>query len=224
MEAAELARWEGRFAARLGELAGGDAAHDAEHVRRVVANAKRLAAAEGARLEIVLPAAWLHDGVYVAKDDPLRAQASRLAAAAARAWLGEQGYPGPFLDAIAHAIEAHSFTAAIPPETLEARVVQDADRLDALGAVGLARCLALSGQWGRPLYQPEDPFCRERPPDERAWGIDHLFTKLLRLESTLQTAAGRAEGHRRTVFLRAFLEQLACELAFELPPTLEPRR
>jgi len=76
--------------------AGGDAAHDLEPIRRVVANARRLAATEGARLEIVLPAAWLHDCVTVPKDSPQRATASRLAAAQAVAWLREWGWPmGP---------------------------------------------------------------------------------------------------------------------------------
>jgi uncharacterized protein len=192
--------------------AGGDAAHDLEHVRRVVANARGLAAAEGAKLEIVLPAAWLHDCVTVPKDSPQRQEASRLAAAQAGAWLREWDWPEALRPDIAHAIEAHSFSAGIVPRTIEAKVVQDADRLDALGAVGLARCLMLGGALGRPLYAVEDPFCEQRAPDDRAACVDHFYAKLLKLEATMQTAAGKAEAARRTEFLRGFLKELKQEI------------
>ncbi len=188
-----------------------DVAHDPGHVRRVVRNARTLAATEGARLEVVLPAAWLHDCVSVPKDSPLRAQASRLAAEQAVKWLAEWGWAAGLLPAIAHAIEAHSFTAGIAPRTLEAKVVQDADRLEAIGAIGLARCLMLGGAMGRPLYAA-DPFCESRPPDDRVSAVDHFYTKLLKLEGTMQTRSGQQEAHVRTQFLREFLRQLRREL------------
>jgi uncharacterized protein len=190
---------------------GGDAAHDLEHIRRVVANARTLAEAEGARLEVVLPAAWLHDCVAVPKDSPQRASASRLAAAQAVLWLHEWGWAAALLPDIAHAIEAHSFSAGVTPHTLEAKVVQDADRLDALGAVGLARCLLLGGATGRPLDAAGDPFCARRQPDDRAACVDHFYTKLLRLEETMQTAGGRREARHRTAYLRQFLAELQRE-------------
>ena len=169
-------------------------------------------AEEGARVDVVLPAAWLHDCVHVAKDSPQRAHASRLAADHALRFLESAGYPAAALPAIRHAIEAHSFSAGIAPETLEAKVVQDADRLDALGAIGLARCIAVGAALGRPVYEPNDPFCRERVPDDRGASVDHFYTKLLKLAGTMQTAAGRREAERRTAFLRAFLAQLESEI------------
>jgi uncharacterized protein len=192
--------------------AGGDAAHDLEHIRRVVANARGLAATEGAKLEIVLPAAWLHDCVTIPKDSPQRATASRLAAAQAVTWLREWNWPEVLLPDIAHAIEAHSFSAGIAPRTIEAKVVQDADRLDALGAVGLARCLMLGGALGRPLYAADDPFCEQRAPDDRAACVDHFYAKLLKLEATMQTEGGRREARRRTEFIRQFLAELRREI------------
>lgn len=191
---------------------GGDAAHDLAHIRRVVANARSLAAAEHARLEIVLPAAWLHDCVTVPKDSPQRAAASRLAAAQAGTWLREWGWPEATLPDIAHAIEAHSFSAGLAPRTIEAKVVQDADRLDALGAVGLARCLMLGGEMGRPLYAAADPFCAQRAPDDRTACVDHFYAKLLTLEATMQTESGRKEAKRRTEYLRGFLAELRREI------------
>lgn len=204
--------WEARFRAQLRTDGFTDAAHGLDHLQRVVASAKRLGAAAGAEPAVVVPAAWLHDCVSLEKNDPRRRQASRLAAERARQHLSHLGYPGRWHDAIAHAIEAHSFSAQIPPRTLEAKVVQDADRLDALGAVGLARCFMVGERLGRPLYAPADPFCENRSPDDQTYTLDHLYAKLLRLPATMQTAAGRAEAQRRADFLRAFLDQLASEL------------
>lgn len=190
----------------------GDAAHDLPHVQRVVHSARRLALEEGARLEVVIPAAWLHDCVSVPKDSPLRKQASGLAAQRAGVLLREWGVEEALLPEIEHAIEAHSFSAGIPPRTLEARVVQDADRLDALGAVGLARCLMLSGEMGQRLYDPADPFCRDRTPDDRISAVDHFHTKLLSLGVTMHTETARREAEVRTRFLQAFLDRLRNEI------------
>lgn len=207
-----LATLEARCRTVIGSLRA-DAAHDVAHVERVVANARALAAAEEARLEIVLPAAWLHDCVVVPKDSPERANSSRLAATEAVRLLEGWDYPADLLPEIAHAIEAHSFSAGIAPRTAEARVLQDADRLDALGAVGLARCLMLGGALGRPLYVGDDPFCTHRAPDDRRATVDHLYSKLFTLAATMQTASGRAEAERRTAFLRQFVDELGRELA-----------
>lgn len=214
----DFSKWEERCVTAL-TAQGGDAAHDLAHVRRVVANAQMLAASESAQLEVILPAAWLHDCVVVPKDSRQRGRASQLAAQQAVVWLREWHYPEVFMADIAHAIEAHSFSAEIIPRTLEAKIVQDADRLEALGAIGLARCLMLGGAMGRPLYTAEDPFCRNREPDDRAATVDHFYTKLLTLEDTMQTASGRREAQTRTVYLRNFLEQLQRELP-SAPPSV----
>ena len=150
--------------------------------------------------------------MHVAKDSPDRARASRLAADHALAFLEGAGYPAQSLPDIRHAIEAHSFSAGVAPRTIEAKVVQDADRLDALGAIGLARCLAVGTALGRPLYEPADPFCRARDPDDRGASVDHFYAKLLKLAGSMQTAAGRREAGRRTKFLESFVAQLESEI------------
>jgi uncharacterized protein len=195
-------------------MAANDPAHDAMHIERVVANARHLAAMEGARLEIVIPAAWLHDCVTLPKDSPRRTEASRLAAAEATRLLSEWGCAPDWLEAIAHAIEAHSFSAGIEPRSIEAKIVQDADRLEALGAVGLARTLMLGGFSRKPLYKPEDPFSETSAPDDRRAVIDHCYTKLLRLAGTMQSASGRREAEVRTEFIERFLDELRRELDF----------
>jgi uncharacterized protein len=205
--------WEPRFRKFVAEQPDADPGHGPAHLERVVATALRLAAEEGARLDIVLPAAWLHDCVHIGKDSPERVRASRLAAEHALRFLESAGYPAAALPEIRHAIEAHSYSAGIAPRTVEAKCVQDADRLDALGAIGLARCFAVGTALGRPLYEPADPFCRARQPDDRGASVDHFYAKLLKLSGTMQTAAGRREAARRTAFLEAFLAQLESELA-----------
>ncbi|HXM32334.1 MAG TPA: HD domain-containing protein [Chthoniobacterales bacterium] len=209
----ETAEWEARFAALLAEEESArDAAHDDGHVRRVVANARKLAETEGADLAVVLPAAWLHDCVAIAKNLPQRSSASRLAAQRAGELLRAAAYPAQHIPAIEHAIAAHSFSAGIPPQTLEAKVVQDADRLDALGAVGIARTLITGGANGTPFYHFSEPFPITRMADDGTSIIDHFFTKLLTLAETMQTAAGRAAAQQRAQFLKQFLTQLGSEI------------
>ena len=189
-----------------------DPAHDFLHFKRVVETAKRLCAEEGARMEVVLPAAWLHDFVIIPKNDPRRKQASRMSAEAAVKYLKEIGYPEEFHLDIAHAIEAHSFSANIQTRSKEAEIVQDADRLDGLGAIGVARCFATAGLMKRSFYSEEDPFCTERKADDSRFTVDHFYAKLFKTAETLKTSAGRAEGLRRVEVMKRFLGDLREEI------------
>lgn len=190
-----------------------DPAHDLAHIKRVVNNASQISEIEGANVGITVPAAWLHDCVPVGKDDPRRAQASRLSADAATEFLAGLGVSEERCTAIAHAIESHSWSAGIPPRTLEARVVQDADRLDALGAIGIARWMMVGGALGNALYDPDDPFSERREPDDGRWSLDHWQTKLRELPAQMQTGAGRAEAERRLQVMEGFLGALRREIA-----------
>lgn len=208
----ERAGWEGRFEVFLNRDGRfGDAAHDLGHVKRVVGSAMDLARRETSDADIVFAAAWLHDCVAVPKDSPDRSRGSRLAAQAATVFLEANGWPADQIPSIAHAIEAHSFTANIEPRTPEARVVQDADRLDALGAHGLARCLMLAGSWKSSLAHPTDPWAERRDLDDTKFAVDHFFAKLLKLPGTMRTRSGRLEAERRADLLRNFVRELARE-------------
>jgi uncharacterized protein len=208
----ELDVWEPRFEDHLRRVMATDPAHDLSHIRRVVANAKRIATAEQAQMEVVVPAAWLHDVVKFGKSDPRNKKSARLAAAEAIRFLREAGYPEQYIGAIAHAIEAHSFSGNVEPQTLEAKCVQDADRMDALGAIGIARTFATTGTMGRPLYCEEDPWAQRRELNDKEYALDHFEQKLFRVAETLNTQAGRAEGRKRAEFLRGYIEQLRTEL------------
>jgi uncharacterized protein len=196
----------------LCEVMDGDPAHDITHVKRVVQNTLRLTQSEQGNAAVTIPAAWLHDCVSVAKDSPLRKQASKLAAKEAVRFLKSIDYPTELLDPIYHAIEAHSFSANIETETLEARIVQDADRLEAIGAIGIARCFLTGGSMGTPLYESADPFANDRELDDRSYTLDHFYCKLMGLAATMKTDAGKAEALKRTDYMQDFLQQLATEI------------
>lgn len=207
-----LAELQERCLGFLAEAPAADAAHDLSHTRRVLKNTLYLTEIENVNPWITIPAACLHDCVPVAKDSPARAQGSRLAAETATGFLSANGYPADLLDDVFHAIEAHSYSAGITVRTPEGRVVQDADRLDSLGAIGIARCLLVGGRLDRPLCAPDDPFCDLRPPDDARYTIDHFYAKLLKLPATMQTAAGRAEAERRAAVMQRFLDDLRAEM------------
>jgi uncharacterized protein len=192
-----------------------DGAHDLSHLQRVWHNARTLQAQEGGDLEVLLAAVLLHDCVAVEKNSPLRSQASRLAAEKASMVLANLNWPEARIDAVTHAIEAHSFSANITPLTLEARLVQDADRLDSLGMLGVARTFYTAGRMGSALYDPQDPEARERDYDDKRFCLDHFQTKLLHLADGFQTAAGQRLAQLRHQRLQGFMEQFKDEIGLE---------
>jgi len=214
MNCPELAGWRTRLAALAFETCGDDGAHDASHLERVWRNAQALLPDyPDADPLVVLAACYLHDLVNVPKNDPRRNQASRLSAELARRELARLGFPEDRLDGVAHAIEAHSFSAAIPATTIEARIVQDADRLDGLGAVGLARMFYIAGRMGSALAHGHDPLAAARPLDDRAYALDHIPAKLALLPGMMQTDAGRRVAGERLGLLETFRSAFAVEWA-----------
>ncbi|MGF1766747.1 HD domain-containing protein [Enterovibrio makurazakiensis] len=189
-----------------------DLAHDLNHVLRVVKVAKSLCHEEGAKLEVVVPAAYLHDCFSFPKNHPERATSSLLAGQKAQKFLESVAYPSVYFPEISHAILAHSFSAKVKPKSLEAKIVQDADRLDAIGAIGVARCLQVGTALGAGLYNAFDPFAQEREWDDRQYCVDHFYIKLLKLADTMNTASAKAEADKRTVFMKNFLTQLGNEI------------
>jgi len=179
---------------------------------RVVKNVVYLTDIEKANSLITLPSAWLHDCVAVAKDSPLRSQGSRLAAEAATEFLAGISYRDELLPEVFHAIEAHSFSAGIPTRSREAAIVQDADRLDSLGAIGIARCLLVGGKLNLQLISQDDPFCDQREPDDSQFTIDHFYAKLFKLPQTMKTEAGRKEAQRRAKLMQKYLDDLRQEM------------
>jgi uncharacterized protein len=189
-----------------------DGSHDLSHILRVFRNAMRIHSEEGGDGEVLAAAVLLHDCVAVEKNSPLRSQASRLAAEKASGILRGNGWPDGKVAAASHAILTHSFSANIPPETVEARILQDADRLDAIGMVGAARCFYVAGRLNSQLYDPADPRAERRPLDDKSFSIDHFPAKLFRLTDGFQTATGAALARDRHARLVAFYDQFLEEI------------
>lgn len=199
--------------AHLNAVGDSDAAHDVAHTDRVWANAQVIARGEApCDMTVLLAACYFHDLVTLPKDNPDRARASAMSAEAAAPVLTGFGLTEAQSSNACHAITAHSFSANIQPKTVEAKILQDADRIEALGAIGIARCFATTGVLGGALFHGLDPFGNERPLDDKAYAVDHFRIKLLRLPATMQTVSGRKLAEDRANVLRAFLDQLADEL------------
>ena len=192
---------------------GDDGSHDLAHILRVFKNAMRINMSEAGDGEIIAAAALLHDCVAVEKNAPLRNQASRLAAEKAAGILEGLGWRQERISAVAHAVVAHSFSANVPPETLEAKILQDADRLDAIGAIGIARCFYIGGRMKSGLHDSADPRAQSRPLDDKAFAIDHFPVKLFKLADGFKTETGREmaalRNDRLHEFHRMFMEEVS---------------
>ncbi|MCK7450744.1 phosphohydrolase [Enterobacter chengduensis] len=211
----ELAGWQHIFERWLEENhSTDDTAHDISHFRRVWMTAQKIMVSQPVEPLVILTACYFHDIVSLPKNHPERSQSSRLAALKTGDILRRDfpDFPPEHIAAVAHAIEAHSFSAGIAPQSMEAKIVQDADRLEALGAIGLARVFAVSGALGVPLFDANDPFADARPLNDRAYALDHFQTKLLRLPDTMQTEMGRELARHNADFLIQFMAKLSAEL------------
>lgn len=219
MSSMSLETWQSRFETWLNQnWAQDDKAHDVAHLRRVWKTAQQIMQGTDANPMVVLAASYFHDVVNLPKNHPERHLASSQAAVETRRILLEAfpDFPGNLHDEIAHAVHAHSFSAGIAPRTLEAKIVQDADRLESLGAIGLARVFYTSGALGRPLFDSQDPLGKERELDDTHWTLDHFQKKLFTLPDTMQTVEGKRLAKHNVAFLVTFVAKLCAELQGDL--------
>jgi uncharacterized protein len=189
-----------------------DGAHDLGHALRVARNAFAMASEENADSEVCTAAALLHDLVYLPKNHPDSSRTGALGAEMAREWC--LGIPelAPRALAIAAAIATHGFSSGAQPTSLEGAVLQDADRLEALGAIGLARCFATGGAMGAEMWHRSDPWGEHRDLDDKRFSLDHFERKLLRLASGMNTRSGSRLAETRHRVLLDFLAALRSEL------------
>ena len=189
-----------------------DPAHDFEHVLRVFSNAEKICTKENANKKLVLYAALLHDIVSFPKNDKQSKNSSMKSSMEAKKILIKFFFPNDEIKIISEAIESHSFSKNKKPKTLEARILQDADRLDAIGAIGIARTFAVGGSENRPFYNKLDPFCSKRNPNDKNWTLDHFYKKLLQIEKKMNTKSAKLEAKRRTKIIKNFLSDLGREI------------
>ena len=146
---------------------------------------------------MITAAVLLHDIVSYPKSDPRSKNSSSESAEKSRKILQEYDFSQDEINIISDAIRDHSFSRGVTPKTLEGKILQDADRLDALGAIGIARTFAVGGAENRPFYNNDDPFCSKRSPDDKCWTLDHFYKKLLLLEKTMNTKTGKIEASKK---------------------------
>lgn len=198
-----------------------DSAHDWEHITRVVKTSTLLATQVGIDVKLTELVALLHE-----IGDPKLPPTPSV-----REILSLCGYPEEIIGSVERIVPQISFSSSLsgfsyklsPEEQLICDCVSDADKLDAVGAIGIARTLAYTGAVKRPIYKLDDPPRLHYTPEEykasggSTTGINHFFEKLFRLESHMKTEAGKAEAKKRSEFMRQYLDMLAEETGLTYP-------
>src|SRR5918912_1071642 len=190
-------------------------AHDFQHILRVYKNAEMISKQEkSVDLDVVLAAALLHDLVVYPKGGTKTiTSADESAEVAKKILLEYKNYPIEKIEKVADAIRTHSYSKKLIPPTIEGKILQDADRLDAIGAIGIARTFSVGGSENRSLYNPADPFCESsRELDDTRWTLDHIKKKLLILKNSMHTKTAKKIAEQRTEFIELFLNQLQKEI------------
>lgn len=211
-----LEEWRARFEKwNLLHYQNDDASHDIYHFRRVAENAFQIATHYPVGTFdpfVLLAASYFHDVVNLPKDHPHRKKASELSADKAEKILRNMNFDEERLPAVKHAILTHSYSANIPPETLDAKILQDADRIDGFGAIGIIRALYVSGRLNRSLFDKADPLAMTRPLDDEKFGLDHFETKILKMPKHLKTDAGKKLADPRVEIVVKFRKLLSDEI------------
>ena len=210
--------WEARFIEFLRKNTHTkDGSHDLGHFQRVWKAAQYINQEEGDVADplILLTAAYFHDLVSLPKNSPDRSASSHLSAERTVELLKDvfTGYPPEKIEGVRHAIHAHSFSAQVRPLTIEAKILQDADRMEALGAIGLARVFYTAGQLSQRLFDGEDPLALHREPDDQQYSLDHFKIKLFKLPALMNTVTGRRLADENVAYLRNFLQKIEGEIA-----------
>lgn len=203
-----------------------DSAHDFEHILRVMHMAETLARAEGGDADVVCAAALLHDIARHAEDSALQSgeptgsaetDHAQVSASDARAFLLKNGADAAFAARVAGAIRSHRFRGAAQPETLEAKILFDADKLDSIGAIGVARAYAICGMLKQKLYsEPQANVTATRSQHNQAHTpVDEYHVKLRHLRARFFTPTAQRIAEERDAFMRAFFDQLTNEVKGE---------
>lgn len=190
-----------------------DPSHDFQHIFRVLNVAEQIARDENADLDIVIPSALFHDIVSYSKKDPRNKNASVESAQETRKILESiPEYPQEKIALVESAITTCSFSKGLTPEHKEGDILQDADGLEATGALSIMRTFSTSGIMKRAFYDPADPFAKNRGLDDLKYALDLFSTRLLKVIDRMHTKTAKNIAARRTEFLKRFLEELAQEL------------
>lgn len=190
-----------------------DVSHDFEHALRVLSNAEKIAKKENGDLDIIVPAALFHDLILYPKNHPDKLKSQKESAKAAKKILMSfANFPKEKIKQVEICILECSFSRGIRPKLLESKILQDADGLEATGAISIMRTYSSTGQMKRPFYNSEDPFCENREPNAQKFAVDLFYERLLKVGERIHTKTAKKIAKRRTDFLHKFLKELKLEL------------
>jgi len=191
-----------------------DPSHDINHVLRVLCISEKIAAEESADMEIIVPAAIFHDVICYPKNHRKRFDSQRESAIFAVKTLKKiKSYPIDKIKKVQEAIELCSFSKGQIPSFIEAKILQDADSLEAMGSISIMRTFSSAGIMNKIFYNSADPFCRNRKPDDKNYALDLFFSRLLVVENRLHTKTAKTLAEKRMPILKKFLESLDIELS-----------
>jgi uncharacterized protein len=189
-----------------------DPSHDFQHILRVTNLAAKIGESVNADLDVIIPAALFHDTVVYPKNSPQsKSEADESAEVAGKILQNIKEYPQNKIESVKICIKQCSFSKGIIPNLLESKVLQDADRLEATGAISIMRTFASCSHMNIQFYAPEDPFCEKDAVEFRS-GLDLFYRRLLIVEKTMHTELAKKIARKRTKFLENFLYQLKEEL------------
>jgi uncharacterized protein len=195
------------------EISDKDVSHDFHHTRRVLKNAETISQQEGGDLDIITPSALFHDIIVYPKHSTKSHKSHEDSANKTEKVLLElDNYPKEKIDKVKTCIKECSFSKNLEPSFLESAILQDADGLEATGAVSIMRTFASTGQMKRPFYNPQDPFCENREPNPEKFALDLFYNRLLKVSERMNTETAKEMAKRRTKFLENFLDEVKLEL------------
>ena len=162
--------------------------------------------------DIIFASALFHDAIMYRKGTPENKNSTEESALFALSVLSTTSFPVEKIQSVMTCIRECSFSKGLVPSTIESKIVADADMLDATGAIGIMRTFSYGGMTNRPLYTPDDPFCRSSEPQKMRSGVDHFYDRLRLVADRMNTVTARNIARHRTEFLDVFLAQLEKEL------------
>jgi len=191
-----------------------DPSHDINHALRVLVLSEKIAKAENADFDIIVPSALFHDIVSYPKNHHKRLCSSRESAEFAKIILRNiESFPKDKIGKVYESINLCSFTNGLKPNFIEGKILQDADSLEATGAISIMRTFSSAGIMKKEFYNILDPFCKKRKPNDNKYALDLFFTRLLIVQGRLYTKTARNIARRRAKFLKDFLMEVRLELA-----------
>jgi uncharacterized protein len=194
---------------------GASPCHDWQHVRRVAQMAETLAEEYDVDEEVLFAAVWLHDVGRAKEDRGEIEDHAEWGATEADQILTDLGASDETISAVQNCIRAHRYSNDVEPETREAEILCDADNLDAIGAVGIARCFSFGGEHGFTIHDPDLPVEAD-DSDAGETQLNHVQKKLLSLRDRIYTELGRKIAEDRHEYVAEFAERFADEAGGEL--------